>query len=271
MTTVQKPKVFTGFTLPLTILLIVTNAAGVFISSLYDRDSTLLAAQIIGQDYFSLAVTIPVLVISAILIRRGSRRAQLVWLGTAFYLVYTYLIYAFCLQYNALFLVYVALLGFSIYGLIFGMANTDFAKVKAQFSPDMPVRVFSIAMGIVPLLFYPMHFAIDIPAMTTSQIPQGVIDLNLPVDFTHVIDMAIYLPAAGIGAIFLWQRKPVGYVIAGVMLTVIAMMMFALLAMFASMGQYGLAVATKDWVIISSVAGVYSGLFIWYLRLLKTA
>jgi hypothetical protein len=46
-------------------------------------------------------------------------------------------------------------------------------------------------------------------------------------------------------------------------------MMFALLAMFASMGQHGLAAATEDWAIISSGAVGYLGLLFWYLWSLK--
>lgn len=60
------------------------------------------------------------LVASAILAGRGSGRAHLVWLGVLVYLIYSYIIYALSVQFNPLFLVYVALLGCSLYALIGG-------------------------------------------------------------------------------------------------------------------------------------------------------
>ena len=50
-------------------------------------------------------------------------RAQLIWLGVLVYLIYTYVTYAFVVRFNPLFLVYVALLGCSLYALIGGLAT----------------------------------------------------------------------------------------------------------------------------------------------------
>jgi hypothetical protein len=47
-------------------------------------------------------------------------------------------IYAFHVRFNPLFLVYVALLGLSLYALIGGLATTDFQAVKARFTEKRP-------------------------------------------------------------------------------------------------------------------------------------
>jgi hypothetical protein len=127
------PRIWLWLTGPIAVLVAIAAGVGFFSYDIY-RDAPLNAAQAVGQDLITLVVALPALVISAMLALRGSRRAHLVWLGVLLYLVYTYLIYALAIQFNALFLVYVALLGCSLYALIGGLATTDFAGIKAHFS-----------------------------------------------------------------------------------------------------------------------------------------
>lgn len=118
---------------PIALLVAIAAGVGFLIEDLY-RDTPINAAQAVGQDLITLVVALPVLVISAILAVRGSRRAHLLWLGVLVYLVYTYLMYALAIKFNPLFLLYVALLGCSLYALIGGLATTDLARMKAHFS-----------------------------------------------------------------------------------------------------------------------------------------
>jgi hypothetical protein len=60
--------------------------------------------------------------------------------GILVYSVYSYAIYAFDVRFNALFLVYVAVLGLSIYALIGGLTAVDPVRVKAAFGQRVPVR-----------------------------------------------------------------------------------------------------------------------------------
>lgn len=104
-------------TAPIVLLLAIAAGGGVLINELY-RDGPGLVAQAKGQDLISLFVVLPVLIITAILASRGSLKARFIWLGGLVYLVYTYASFAFALQYNPFFLVYIALLGCSLYTLI---------------------------------------------------------------------------------------------------------------------------------------------------------
>ena len=106
------PRIWLWLTGPIAVLVAIAAGVGFFIDDIY-RDAPVNAAQAVGQDLITLVVALPTLVISAILALRGSRRAHLVWLGVLVYLVYTYLTYALAIQFNPLFLVYVALLGCS--------------------------------------------------------------------------------------------------------------------------------------------------------------
>ena len=59
-----------------------------------------------------------VLFIAAYFVNKGSVKAFLVWSGVLLYLIYAYVIYAFDVHFNSLFLVYVAILGLSFYALV---------------------------------------------------------------------------------------------------------------------------------------------------------
>ena len=83
-----------------------------------------------GQDLVSLVVVLPTLIVTAFLSHRSSSRTRLVWLGVLVYLVYTYVVAAFDNRFNSLFLVYVALLGCSLYALAGGLATTDLAGIR---------------------------------------------------------------------------------------------------------------------------------------------
>ena len=82
-------------TAPIAVLLAIAAGSELLFDSVFRGDATNFVAQAIGQDYVTLVVVLPVLVISAILTSRGSERARLVWLGALAYVLYTYVIYAF--------------------------------------------------------------------------------------------------------------------------------------------------------------------------------
>lgn len=238
---------------------------GFFIDGVY-RDAPVNVAQAVGQDLITLVVALPLLVISAILALHGSMRAHLVWLGAIGYLVYTYASYALAIQFNPLFLVYVALLGCSLYALIGGLATTDFARIKAHFSRGTPVKVVSIFLGVVALVFYFMWLSEDIPALLAGVVPQGVIDGEAPTDVVHVLDMAWILPANALAAIWLWRGRPLGYTLAGIVLSFLTLLILAIMSMIVFEVLYGLAAAVGIAVFFSVVFAISLGMLIWYLR-----
>jgi hypothetical protein len=225
-----------------------------------------------GQDLITLLVALPVLVVSAILALRGSMRAHLVWLGALGYLVYTYASYALAIEFNALFLVYVALLGLSLYTLIGGLATTDFAGIKAHFSRATPVKAVSIFLVVVAVLFYFVWLSEDIPAVLTGEVPQGVIEAEAPTDVVHVLDMAWILPANVLTAIWLWRSRALGYALAGSLLSLLSILVLAVISMLVFQVLYGV-VAVAEAVGIAVVFGVVFavsvGMLVWYLRGLK--
>jgi len=256
-------------TLPLSLLLVIATLAGILVDDLYQRNTSLMAAQLVGGDFVALMVVVPSLIGSALLARRGSRRALLVWIGCLCFLVYFYLVFSFHVWFNSMFPIYIGLLGCSTYGLIFAFARTDFSPIQARFSDRTPVKVTSIALAIVPILFYVMNLGEVIPAIFAGTLPENVNKFGAPTYFAHVIDMAISLPAFALGAVYLWRRKSIGYGLGGSLLAFLVLIMISLLSMFAVQAQRGLTVTIADVIVIGTVAAIYAALLIWFLRSLK--
>ncbi|MGF1470399.1 MAG: hypothetical protein ACFB50_01500 [Rubrobacteraceae bacterium] len=253
-------------TAPIAILVATAALVELFVEGIFRGDELNFVAQAIGQDYVTLVVALPVLVVSAILAGRGSGRARIVWLGSLAYVLYTYVIYAFHVRFNPLFLVYVAVLGLSLYALIGGLATTNFESIKARFSRGTPVKAASIFLVVLAALFYFTWLGETVPALLTGEVPQSAIDSGTPTNGVHVLDMAWILPAILIAAVLLWRRRALGYVLAGAVLTFGTLIVVAVMAMVVSMSLYGQGVAIAEASIFGVVAAVILGMLVWYLR-----
>jgi len=190
-------------------------------------------------------------------------------LGILVYLVYSYTIAAFNVRFNPLFLVYVGLLGCSLYALIGGIATTDLEGIKARFREKTPVKAVSIFLTVLVLLFYFVWLGDVVPALITGDVPQSIIDCELPTNAVHVLDMALMLPAMGLTAVWLWQKRALGYTLAGALLTFVSVLGLAIMSMIIFMGRYDLPVAIEQTAIFGIVSVVSLGMLIWYLKGLR--
>lgn len=266
---VARTTMWLWLTAPTAILLAIAAGSESLVDGLFRGDAPYLVAQAIGQDLITLAVALPALVISAILVSRGSGRARLVWLGVLVYLVYTYAISAFVVRFNPLFLVYVALLGCSLYALIGGLATTDFAGIKARFTEKTPVRAVSIFLAVMAVLFYFVWLSEIVPALVAGYVPQSVTDNGTPTNPVHVLDMAWILPAVALTAFWLWRKRALGYTLAGALLAFLSLLALAIVSMMVSMRLYDQPVAVGPAAIFGIVSAISLGMLIWYLRGLK--
>jgi hypothetical protein len=267
---IRHPEGWLWLTVPIAILLAMAAGGGIFIPGLY-RDNPNIAAQAVGQDYVSLAVVLPTLLISAMLSRRGSAHAWLIWLGAVVYLVYSYVVMAFAIRFNPLFLVYIALLGCSLYALIGGLGTLDMAGIQARFTPNAPVKAVSIYLAVVVILFYRLWLSEIVPALATGELPQSVQDDETPTNAVHVVDMAWLLPACAITAVSLWRKQPLGYTLAGVMLCHLAFLVLSILSMAVFQLQGGRTLFVPEVMIFVAVFAANLAMLIWYLKGLESA
>lgn len=257
-------------TLPITILTAAAAGCGVFMDGLY-RDGPALVSQAKAQDLVTLVVALPVLVSAAVLARSGSLRAHLAWLGCMVYLVYTYAGYAFAVKYNPLFLVYIALLGCSLFALIGGLAELDMAEIKARYAGQKPARAASLFLAGLMALFYAVWLSELVPALIAGTIPQSILDSGTPTNMIHVLDMAWILPSFGIAALSLWRKEPLGYATVGVLLVFLVLLVLATLWMGLVQVLEGSTEAIPMTVLFGTIFFIALGMQTWYLKNLGLA
>jgi hypothetical protein len=204
-------------------LLVVTSVAGLLYGQqgLYTPDPATLPA-FLGQDAITLALGLPLLLGSVWAARRGSARGLLVWIGTLFYVAYSYAYYPLNPEFNALYLAYIAIVSARGYALLYLLLSTDADAVRARFSARTPVRLVGGFMAVMGALFAVKWVGAIVSHLSAGTAPTRI-DLAV-----WPLDLIVALPATFWGGVWLWRRQPLGYVVAGLLLLKMALLGFTL-------------------------------------------
>jgi hypothetical protein len=252
--------------LPIGALTAIAAAAGLFVAELYARDSVTMAVQATAQDFVTLVVAAPALIVSAGLAARGSRRAALIWRGVIAYLLYTYIIYAFDAMFNSLFLVYIAIVGCSLYALIGSLGGQDADHMQLRMHTRLVTPLISAFLIILAILFYALWLRDVIPALLAGRVPQTLLESRLPANPVHVLDMAIWLPGLFITGIGLRRQWPLAYILAPALLAQAALLGLAIVAMVYGMLRAGVSADAASALPMGLVTLLSLGLLAWYVR-----
>jgi len=250
------------------LLVLLASASGIFLTSIYTRETPSWAVQGIGQDIVNI-VAVVVLLIAVSFVNKGSVKAFLVWSGVLLYLIYAYVIYAFDVHFNSLFLVYVAILGLSFYALVGLVIHLHLDQFQASFSANTKARAVSVFLLVLGIVFYLLWFSEEIPALLTGKFPQSVTAANVPTNPVHVLDLGLYLPAMIITAVLLWRRKLLGYLLAGPLLVFSILTGTAILAIFLVMSVKGMPTSVGVEAFFAIIIVVSLVLSVLYVREVK--
>ncbi len=220
------------------VLTAVASGGGLLIDGLY-QGNDLLVAGWFGNDLVTLLVAVPLLVVSLILSIRGSRRAQLVWLGMLAYTLYNFAYYLFGTAFNSFFLIYVTLFDLSIFALIFALVRLDVGAVARAFQPSTPARWIAGFMAFVAVGLTVVYSAASLDFVFTGQVPEIVTLTGHPTSIVYALDLSLVVPWFVLAAIWLWQRRPWGYVLATLLNVKGAVYMLALSAVTVSAVRAG--------------------------------
>ncbi|NOX87904.1 MAG: hypothetical protein GXO77_02680 [Calditrichaeota bacterium] len=212
------------------VLSVIASAGGLLIDGLY-RDNLWARSQWYGNDLVTLFVAVPVLVTAMILGKRGSLRAQLVWFGMLDYALYNYAFYLFGAAFNRFFLIYAALFALSLFALIFALANLNVNETGRKFREKTPVKWISAYMFFWAFGIGGLWIAQSIAFAITGKLPQVIIESNHPTSVVFALDLTLLTPFLVLGAIWLWKRKPWGYVLSVILNVKGAVYALALIAM----------------------------------------
>ncbi|MCS6846837.1 MAG: hypothetical protein RMN52_03885 [Anaerolineae bacterium] len=254
----------------LVVVTFVHSAIGALFPGIF-RDPAMTAGNAQGTAIVSLTIAIPVLVISMIRAAQGSYRAQIIWLGALGYILYNAAIFAFAVAFNPLFLLYVASLSLSLWAIVALLIHMDVGEIRARFASNLPVRFFAIYVLVASALFFFTWMRQIIPAMFVPTKPAFLHGTDLLTSPTHVLDLGFALPLSVLGAVWLWQRKSWGYLLVGMMLSMLAIETWSI-TVDQVFGHLSDPAASLDAVPLFAVLTVIGlAVAIAYLRHLRTA
>ena len=206
-------------------------------TGLYHHMPADVAIQGIAQDYVTLFIAIPILIISLIGYNNNSLRCHFLLSGVMGYLFVTYLFYTTMAMYNVLFLCYVTILCLSFFGLFITMRSLLLLK-QFLFSEKTPAK----AVGGF-LMFNAAAIALLWLSIIVPPLVEGTI---YPTDLNHFttlivqgLDLALLLPICFVIGLLLFRQKESGYIYSTVYLGFLSILMTALTAKVIAMGLHG--------------------------------
>lgn len=236
---------------------------------LYYWDTVSSAAQMQANDLITLVLGVPLLLVSWLLALRGSLRGKLILSGNLGYILYTYITMAFGAQFNALFPVYVALFGLSLFSLVLVLLSIDLPTLPGVFSERLPRR------GIAALLFFAAFFLVLAwGGRIAAAYKPGAIPLleNTTSMFIQALDLGVVVPLCVLAGIMLLRAQPWGYLLASVGLVKFSALGVAVSLMGLNMLRLGVTVSPAELIVFPcmALAGILMTLLL-FIHIRETA
>jgi hypothetical protein len=225
------------------------ESISIFGKGLYQHDSVSMASQAIAQDYVTLILGVPLLLLSLYLARKGLLKGRLLLTGTLGYFLYTYASYSFLSMYNSMFLVYVFLMSASFFAFSLAMMSFDIPNLPAFFSGNLPVKLLGGFLLLGPIVFGLMWIGKIVPPLINNKPPQGIEHYTTLV--IQALDLGFVVPVGIVAGILLIQRKPFGYLLAPVIIIKEITLLTALTAMIFMQIKAGIEVSPIVIVIVT--------------------
>jgi len=194
----------------------------------YRYNAERLVAEGVGWDIFTLFVAVPALLAALPGLGRGGLRWRLFAIGILGYLFYQYLMYAVTWAFGPLFLLFVAIYAGSLAAIVWVVSTIRVHELPGRFTERFPGRgmgIFSFAVG---LLLTGMWLGRIIPAMTGEI--QGLL-VGQTTLVVQALDLGLIVPLAVFTGAMAWRRRPLGYLLASVLVVKGAAMAAAISAM----------------------------------------
>lgn len=157
----------------------------------------------------------PMLVISLMLAARGSVRALFVWFGATLYLAYNAVLQVLGTPLNRLFLLTVLTLSLAIAASVAVAGLLGTIDIAARCSPRLPARAIAGFILAIVVLNALAWLGRIVPALLDNDPDRLLEGTGLTMVPTYLQDLAFWLPLLGIGAVWLWRRRPWGFIISG--------------------------------------------------------
>jgi hypothetical protein len=101
--------------------------------------------------------------------------------------------------------------------LIFALSGLDVNVISQAFRASTPVRWISGFMVFIGVFLGFKWIADSLNFVFTGQLPRAIIDFAHPTNIVFALDLTLIVPWMIVGAIWLWQHRPWGYIVAAIM------------------------------------------------------
>lgn len=253
-------------TIALIPLVALAAAAGLLVPAVYARNPATIIPALRGQDLVTL-LALPALAVALRGAARGSPRGTLIYLGLLGYIGYTYTGAALGYAFAALTPLYILLFSLTVFALGAAIGSINVSLLAQQFGPGVPRRAVAAFLVCIGLLLATIELGQYGAYLASGVLPAGVAAAGGGAYFVYGLDLGLVLPLTLLGAGWLWQRRPWGYLLAGATLIKAATMGAALLAMNVvslSAGQPTDPVELLSFYTLLTLGG--SGLSVWFFR-----
>ncbi len=238
------------------ILALIATVSGLLAKGTYINDTVSIVAQMMGQDLVTLVIVVPILLGSLYLISKNSLKGRLIWMGTVFYFLYTYVSMSFLASYNQLFLVYVALFGLSLYTFLGELVSMDIENVKDRFTPGKINKITAAYLVIMGLMLALMWLKMILESVLTGNAPLALESYTTLV--IQALDSGVVVPAALLTGYLLLRERAWGYTLASVFLIKVSLLGTAIISMILFMAQNGVDVALGQvlFFVLVTISGI---------------
>ena len=190
---------------------------GLWINNLY-HDNAFVKSAWFANDFITLFVVVPLLIVSIYLFLVGSQRWFLVLIGLMGYVFYNFAFYLFGASFNMFFLIYAALVSISAIALILQFLNCDVSSISNKFNERTPVKWISIYLFFISLMLAIVEGRMIVAYLISGTIPDTIKLTGLSTSMVFALDFTIVIPFSILAAILLWQRSSWGYILGIIML-----------------------------------------------------
>lgn len=208
------------FSAALAVITTLAAGFGAFVPSVF-HDAPVTVGNARGTALVLLLVGLPTLVTAMVRARRGSRRSVIVWLGALAYVLYNAVIFSFGAVFNSLFLIYVPMLSLAVWSIASLVRRVDVDEVADWFDDRLPSRIIGAYLVFLASAFAGLWLADVVPAIVANGSPASLRGTRFNTNPIEILDLGFALPLTALGGLWLWRRRALGYLVAGVMLVML--------------------------------------------------
>lgn len=234
----------------------------IFGKGIYRLDTTFFAAGFRGNDAVTIFLALPLMILSIILYRSGSRHGHFLLAGSLAYVLYNSFSMVTSAAYNPLFLLYTACFSASLFAIVKLWAQFDFGTLRERSLPKLPRRGPAIFLFIGGGMTALLWLSDILPPLMQGNPP--VLLGPYTTAITYFIDLAVITPLCFMAGRWLLRGDGRGILLGFVLLNLLAMMGFIVIGQTISQIRAGILFSPgqfvgmiSSWVVMGSIATVF--------------